>query len=169
MVSSSSTLRSSTYSMRSVPMYANATAPFRKCMSGVAGTPVTDSPNASRARVLPSLVTSTITARRLCSAIASRTIRVTAGSDGESGVRAGSCGLAVHEASNATARSGERAVVIQRILAGVRERAGITAPTRGFFEGVTSRDYRRGSAGSSRRSGLSRDSGDGSQRTTKPR
>ena len=41
-----------------------ATAPLRKCMSTVAGTPVIDSPYALVMISLPSTVTRTMTARR---------------------------------------------------------------------------------------------------------
>src|SRR4051794_33189509 len=51
-----------------------ATAPFRKCICVVAGTPVIDSPYALVMTSLPSTVTRTITALRSCCFIWSSTI-----------------------------------------------------------------------------------------------
>ena len=55
-----------------------ATAPLRKCMSVVAGTPVIESPTASVTISLPSIVTRTITALRWASAMVSLTTFITA-------------------------------------------------------------------------------------------
>src|SRR4051812_37511116 len=55
-----------------------ATAPLRKCMSVVAGTPVIDSPSAAVTTSLPSMVTRTIADFRCSPAMVSRTIFSTA-------------------------------------------------------------------------------------------
>ena len=55
-----------------------ATAPLRKCMPVVAGTPVIDSPTAWVTTSLPSTVTRTMTAFRCACAMVSRTMRITA-------------------------------------------------------------------------------------------
>src|SRR4051812_41810367 len=55
-----------------------ATAPLRKCMSVVAGTPVIDSPSAAVTTSLPSIVTRTIADFRCSPAMVSRTIFSTA-------------------------------------------------------------------------------------------
>ena len=63
-VSLSVTLCSSTNSISSVATYSKATAPLRKCMAVVAGTPSIESPNAWVVTVLPPLVTLMTTALR---------------------------------------------------------------------------------------------------------
>ena len=55
-----------------------ATAPLRKCMPVVAGTPVIDSPTAWVTTSLPSTVTRTMAAFRCACAMVSRTMRITA-------------------------------------------------------------------------------------------
>src|SRR6185369_17956211 len=59
-----------------------ATAPLRKCMFVVAGTPVIDSPTAWVTISLPSSVTRTMTALRWFADIASRTVFITASARG---------------------------------------------------------------------------------------
>jgi hypothetical protein len=59
--SSETSFRSTNWSS-SVERYEKATAPLRKCISGVAGTPVIDSPNASVSNSRPSIVTRTMAA-----------------------------------------------------------------------------------------------------------
>ena len=63
-LSSRLTVRSSASLSSSVDTYEMATAPLRKCIAGVAGTPVIESPTASVTTSLPSTVTRTITALR---------------------------------------------------------------------------------------------------------
>ena len=77
-LSSRLTVPSSASRSSSVDTYEMATAPLRKCIAGVAGTPVIDSPTASVTTSLPSTVTRTITAFRCDCVIASRTMRMTA-------------------------------------------------------------------------------------------
>ena len=68
-----------------------ATAPLRKCMPVVAGTPVIDSPTAWVTISLPSTVTRTMTAFRCACAMVSRTTRITASALALSVVVAGDC------------------------------------------------------------------------------
>src|SRR5207248_4459590 len=63
-LSSRLTFFSSTSLSSSVDTYEIATAPLRKCMAVVAGTPVIESPKARVMISLPSTVTRTMTARR---------------------------------------------------------------------------------------------------------
>ena len=65
-VSSSFTFFSSTNCNNRLLRYSNATAPLRKYMSVVAGTPVIDCPNAWFATSWSSFVTFTMTARKCC-------------------------------------------------------------------------------------------------------
>ena len=69
--------------------YEIATAPLRKCMFVVAGTPVIESPTAWVTTSLPSTVTRTMTAFRWVSAMVSRTIFITASALAVSVVGAG--------------------------------------------------------------------------------
>ena len=87
-LSSRLTLPWSTSRSSSVDTYEIATAPLRKCIAGVAGTPVIDSPTARVSTSWPSTVTRTITAFRCDCVITSSTIRITA-SDCEVSVGAG--------------------------------------------------------------------------------
>jgi hypothetical protein len=72
------TLSWSTSRSRSVDMYEIATAPLRKCMSVVAGTPGIDSPHACVSKFLPSTVTRTMAERKCWSVMTDRTTAFTA-------------------------------------------------------------------------------------------
>ena len=78
----------STSSSSSVAMYVNAIAPLRKCMSGVAGTPVIESPKAPVYTSVPFERTCTMTALRWFSAIELRTMFSIAETEGVSAARA---------------------------------------------------------------------------------
>ena len=112
-VSLSVTLCSSTNSMSSVATYWKATAPLRKCMAVVAGTPSIESPNAWAVTMRPSSVTSMMAALRWSVSMAFCTILAMAAACGDRDVVtcADFDAELVHAASETADRQSEIAIL----------------------------------------------------------